>query len=253
MCAAALAEFLTRGEEVRAGSPAVHTVTQPSRQCFPFQLDPIPFMRLILASTSPRRREILALLGAPFEVIAPEFDEQVSALIHRSKTKCSISPSVRRVRWPATIGAKHRHRQRHDDLSRRRKNRQAGGLADAARILHSLVRQNPHRSTPAWRLSTTVDRVLQRSKKSRSICAPTRSERSNDYLAHGESLDKAGAYSIQGEGSRLIKAIRGDYLAAVGMPLKPIAEYLKSRGISFHREVEKLYREKSFMNWSSFA
>ncbi len=36
-------------------------------------------MRLILASTSPRRREILALLGVPFEVIAPKFDEQVSA------------------------------------------------------------------------------------------------------------------------------------------------------------------------------
>ncbi len=35
-------------------------------------------MRLILASTSPRRREILALLGVPFEVIAPKFDEQVS-------------------------------------------------------------------------------------------------------------------------------------------------------------------------------
>ena len=36
-------------------------------------------MGLILASTSPRRREILALLGAPFEVIAPEFDETLSA------------------------------------------------------------------------------------------------------------------------------------------------------------------------------
>ena len=36
-------------------------------------------MRLILASTSPRRREILALLGVPFELIAPEFDERVSA------------------------------------------------------------------------------------------------------------------------------------------------------------------------------
>ena len=73
------------------------------------------------------------------------------------------------------------------------------------------------------------------------------------YVASGEGRDKAGAYSIQGEGSRLIKAIRGDYLAAVGMPLKPIAEYLKSRGILFHQDVEKLYREKSFMNWSSLA
>jgi len=36
-------------------------------------------MRLVLASTSPRRRQILALLGVPFEVIAPEFEERISA------------------------------------------------------------------------------------------------------------------------------------------------------------------------------
>jgi septum formation protein len=47
-------------------------------------------------------------------------------------------------------------------------------------------------------------------------------------VATGESLDKAGAYSIQGQGRNLIAAVEGDYLAAVGMPLKPIAGYLKN-------------------------
>jgi septum formation protein len=73
-----------------------------------------------------------------------------------------------------------------------------------------------------------------------------------DYLACGESLDKAGAYSIQGRGRALIESIDGDYLAAVGLPLAPIARYLRSRGISVSLNVEKLYAERSFLNWRSF-
>ncbi|HKY08460.1 MAG TPA: Maf family protein, partial [Candidatus Binatia bacterium] len=72
------------------------------------------------------------------------------------------------------------------------------------------------------------------------------------YLSLGESHDKAAGYSIQGEGRRLIEAIRGDYLAAVGMPLRPIARYLEGRGVRLERDIETLYREKSFLNWGSF-
>jgi septum formation protein len=73
------------------------------------------------------------------------------------------------------------------------------------------------------------------------------------YLACGESLDKAGAYSIQGKGGRLIASIQGDYLAAVGMPLKPIALYLRQRGLAFPLDIERFYAEKSFLNWRHFA
>ncbi|HTN70761.1 MAG TPA: Maf family protein, partial [Methylomirabilota bacterium] len=71
------------------------------------------------------------------------------------------------------------------------------------------------------------------------------------YLSCNESLDKAGAYSIQGQGRALIESIRGDYLAAVGLPLKPIAGYLQSRGLPLPVDVESLYSEKSFLNWRS--
>jgi septum formation protein len=72
------------------------------------------------------------------------------------------------------------------------------------------------------------------------------------YLSHNESLDKAGAYSIQGEGRALIESIHGDYLAAVGLPLKPIAGYLTSRCVLVPSSVEKLYSDRAFMNWRSF-
>jgi septum formation protein len=73
------------------------------------------------------------------------------------------------------------------------------------------------------------------------------------YLARGESLDKAGAYSIQGEGRGLIESIHGDYLAAVGLPLRPIADYLKNRGMHMPVDIDEIYGRRSFLNWQSFT
>jgi septum formation protein len=77
-------------------------------------------------------------------------------------------------------------------------------------------------------------------------------EEIDHYLAAGESMDKAGAYSIQGEGRNLITAMRGDYLAAVGMPLRPIADYLKYRDVNFDCDIGRIYRTEIFQNWPSF-
>jgi septum formation protein len=73
------------------------------------------------------------------------------------------------------------------------------------------------------------------------------------YLACRESLDKAGAYSIQGEGRKLIASIQGDYLAAVGMPLRSIAAYLKGRRMTLPVDIDRLYTERNFLNWRSFS
>jgi nucleoside triphosphate pyrophosphatase len=208
-------------------------------------------MRLILASTSPRRREILALLGAPFEVIEPEFEEKLSADLSIENDVLQFAAGKARsvacgkvqtvvIGSDTMIGL---------DGAKIGKPRDRG---DAARILHSLAGKTHMIYTAVAIVDDNGPGLTTLEKVSVEMRAYTERE-IEEYLSCGESLDKAGAYSIQGEGSRLIKAIRGDYLAAVGMPLKPIAEYLKSRGILFHQDVEKLYREKSFMNWSSFA
>ena len=51
----------------------------------------------------------------------------------------------------------------------------------------------------------------------------------NDYLATGESLGKAGAYSIQGKGGDLIDSIGGDFPTVVGLPLRMVASCLRKR------------------------
>lgn len=183
-------------------------------------------MRLILASTSPRRREILGLLGRPFEVIAPEFDERIST--HLSIGEEVLQFAVGKAR---SVAAKHPESiVIGSDTMIQLDGEKIGkplDAADARRILRLL-------SGKAHKIYTSVAIIdgiggpgLRRIEtvvlKMRELSA----DEIESYVATGESLDKAGAYSIQGQGRHLIAAMEGDYLAAVGMPLKPIAGYLK--------------------------
>lgn len=184
-------------------------------------------MRLILASTSPRRREILGLLGRPFEVIAPEFDERIST--HLSIGEEVLQFAVGKAR---SVAAKHPESiVIGSDTMIQLDGEKIGkplDAADARRILRLL-------SGKAHKIYTSVaiidgiggpglTRIETVVLKMRELSA----DEIESYVATGESLDKAGAYSIQGQGRNLIAAMEGDYLAAVGMPLKPIAGYLKN-------------------------
>jgi septum formation protein len=207
-------------------------------------------MRLILASTSPRRREILSLLGIPFEVVAPPFEEVVSpsrpigeevldlaigkaasvavqhpgAVVIGSDTMILLGQE--KVGKPADAGEAERMLRAFADRTHR--------------IYTSVAIVDP--GGPGLRCVEEVE-VKMRAYSEREI---------DEYVACGESFDKAGAYSIQGRGRALIEAIDGDYLAAVGLPLRPIARYLTSRGILAAVDVEKIYAGKSYRNWSSF-
>jgi septum formation protein len=208
-------------------------------------------MRLILASTSPRRREILALLGAPFETIPPRFDEVV--LRHRSIEAEVLEFAAKKA---ASIAAENPHSivigsDTMISVDGEKFGKPAG--TGAARRMLMALSGKPH---DIYTSVAVVDGcggpglgIVERvAVKMRAFSA----DDIESYLTCGESLDKAGAYSIQGEGSGLIESIQGDYLAAVGMPLKPIARYLEERGISFPLDVEKFYAEKTFLNWRRF-
>ncbi|MEK6563146.1 MAG: Maf family protein [Candidatus Binatota bacterium] len=208
-------------------------------------------MRLILASTSPRRREILALLGLPFEVIAPGFDELASSdrpvedevldfALGKAASVARDNPNSIVIGSDTMI------------LINAKKVGKPDGIAEAKQILRSLSGKTHRIFTsvaivdgsggPGLRIVEEVS-VRMRDYSEKEI---------EDYLSCNESLDKAGAYSIQGRGRALIESIDGDYLTAVGLPLKPIADYLKSRGISVSVNIEKLYADKAFLNWQSF-
>ena len=208
-------------------------------------------MRIILASTSPRRREILALLSLPFEVIDPEFHEIVSS--HRSVEEEVLDFAVGKAQSVA-----RRHPESvviaSDTMIRLNENKfgKPNGIDDAKDMLGALAGKTHQIFTgvaivdglggPGLNCVEEVS-VRMRDYSDKEI---------EDYLSCDESLDKAGAYSIQGKGRGLIESIYGDYLAAVGLPLKPIADYLRSRGFTLPLDVEKFYSDKSFLNWQSF-
>ncbi|MGZ8489867.1 MAG: Maf family protein [Candidatus Binatia bacterium] len=208
-------------------------------------------MRLILASTSPRRREILALLGLPFDAIAPEFDETVSA--HLSIEDEVLDFAVGKARSVAVhhpeaivIGS---------DTMIFLDGAKIGkplDLADAKRILRSLSGRTHLIYTSVAIIDGGGDGLQMTAK----VSVDMRSYNDNvinRYLTCDESMDKAGAYSIQGEGSKLIAAIDGDFLAAVGMPLRPIAEYLRRRHVVLPIDIDELHAQKDFLNWRQFA
>jgi nucleoside triphosphate pyrophosphatase len=208
-------------------------------------------MRLILASTSPRRREILALLGLRFEVIAPAFDEAPSP-------ERSIEDEVQQF---ALKKAKSVARDQPQSIVigsdtmiylSGEKIGKPGGTEDAKRILRFLAGKTHRICTGVALVDGTGGRGLGVVEEVAVKMRDYSEEEIDRYLTRNESLDKAGAYSIQGEGRALIESIQGDYLAAVGLPLRPIAVYLESRGLALPSNVERLYSEKPFLNWQSF-
>ncbi len=208
-------------------------------------------MRLILASTSPRRREILTLLGLPFEVVSPEFVESI--LPHRPVQEEILDFAVGKAKSVArdhpksiVIGGDTMILIEGEKIGK------PVGMADAKKILRTLSGKT-HRVLTSVAILDGLGGPGLRTVEEVSVVMRGYSDKEiDDYLSCSESLDKAGGYSIQGEGSALIQSIDGDYLTAVGLPLMPIAGYLKDRGITFPLDVEKLYSEKSYLNWQSF-
>ena len=208
-------------------------------------------MKLILASTSPRRREILALLGLPFDIIQPDFEEMLSS-------QCSIEEEVMEFATGKATSVARRHPEAivigsdtmisldHEKIGKPR------DLPDARAMLNKLAGRTHSIYTGVRIIDGSVGPGLTALEKVTVKMRDFSDAKIQDYLACGESLDKAGSYSIQGKGRELIASIEGDYLAAVGLPLKSIADYLKERGIAVPVDVDTLYENKSILNWQSF-
>ena len=72
------------------------------------------------------------------------------------------------------------------------------------------------------------------------------------YLTTGESLGKAGAYSIQGEGGDLVDSIDGDFPTVVGLPLRLVSQLLTQAGVRVPVDLGELYVTKPYANWARF-
>ncbi|MBI5776451.1 MAG: septum formation protein Maf [Nitrospirae bacterium] len=208
-------------------------------------------MPLVLASTSPRRKELLALLQLPIEVVEPGFDERIHA---------EVPPEAQA--WTFALGkAKSCAKRRADSLVLGSDTLIAvgetilGKAADRAQANAMLrrLRGRAHRIYTAVALCCDARKIQDVAVETVQVWMKPFSDADLEaYLASGEWQGKAGAYSIQGRGGSLIERIEGDYTAAVGLPLRLTASLLKKHGLSVPVDVERLYRTKPYPNWATF-
>jgi septum formation protein len=209
-------------------------------------------MQLVLASTSPRRRELLALLGVPFEVHAPACEEHplpgLSPLeqaeylaLEKARSIADGRPSDLVLGSDTVIELDGRLLGKPRDL-------------DEARDMLTDLAGRPHEVHTAVALCSRI-RAVETVKVS-TVTVWMYADVAGaieQYLVSGESLGKAGAYSIQGGGGDLVERIEGDFTAVVGLPLTVVARLLGSVGYPIPRNVEEVYRQKPYPNWGRFA
>ena len=209
-------------------------------------------MPIILASTSPRRRELLALLGILFNVKHPSFDERLE----------TNRPAIEQVRSFAQGKAQSVARQESEaivlgsDTVIELDNGVIGkpvDLTDARAMLRRLAGRD-HRVHTAVAVVCSA-RVIDTDALSTTVVRmkPFDELAHERYLAIGESLGKAGAYSIQGEGGSLIDSIDGDFPNVVGLPLRLVAQLLMQIGVSMPVDLDELYAMKPYPNWARFS
>lgn len=208
-------------------------------------------MPLILASTSPRRHELLALLGIPFEARSPSFEERLvpdrPAIEQVQSFAQGKARSVARQEPEAIVlGSDTVIELDHAVLGK------PADLAEARAMLRCLAgRDHQVRTAVALVCSACATDVVALSTA--VVRMKPFDERVHEhYLATGESLGKAGAYSIQGEGGDLIDSIDGDFPTVVGLPLRLVARLLTQVGVSVPADLDELYATKPYANWARF-
>ena len=187
-------------------------------------------VRLILASASPRRRELLGRFGVPFEVIPAAGEESAGE---------GLAPGEL-VRALAEAKAAEVERSVADS-------RAVIIAADTVVELDGAILGKPGTPERAKAMLTALsgktNRVwsglcVRRGSESRSACEctevffrPLREEEIDAYVATGEPLDKAGAYGYQSLASLFVERIEGDYFNVVGLPLCRLGELLRGFGV----------------------
>lgn len=208
-------------------------------------------MPLILASTSPRRHELLALLGIPFDVVSPSFEERLiadrSAIQQVKAFALAKAESVARHEPKAIVlGSDTMIELDHHVLGK------PADLVEARAMLRRLAGRDHHVHT-AVALVCSGRNVKFVALSTAVVWMKPFDELAHErYLATGESLGKAGAYSIQGGGGDLVDFITGDFSTVVGLPLRLVAQMLAQSGVEVPADLDELYAAKPYANWARF-
>lgn len=186
-------------------------------------------MKIVLASQSPRRRQLLGQMGLEFTTQSPEIDE--SAFHGRDARDLVETLSREKARWVA-------RQQTPDTLV-------IG--ADTVVVLDGAILGKPRDGAEAEAMLAALsgrdhqvftgvtlcqrDRILTQAEETQVTFRPLTGQEIRQYVSTGEPMDKAGSYGIQGYGCLLVEGIRGDYFNVVGLPVCRLGRMLARFGI----------------------
>jgi len=179
---------------------------------------------IVLASASPRRREILTAAGIPFRVRVAGIEEQPAPAeapeayarrLAREKAAAVAATESGIILAADTVVVIDQHiLEKPADES------------DARRML-GLLSGREHEVITAIVLRNGADEIVD-AARTRVRFLPLTSEEIAAYAASGEPIDKAGAYAIQGLASRFIESIDGCYFNVVGLPISVVYRHLRN-------------------------
>jgi septum formation protein len=187
--------------------------------------------KIILASASPRRKEILLTAGLKFDICVSDYEEDLGmkkepralarflsrkkaeGVAHKYKNAIIIAADTFIVFKGKLLGKPHTAKEAIKMLT------MLNGKA------HSVV-------TGFTVLDTGSNKLVSRSIETKVYFKKSTQKEIKAYVSTKEPLDKAGAYAIQGLGAVFVEKIEGDFLNVVGLPLAALAESLKKFGVS---------------------
>lgn len=184
-------------------------------------------MKLILASGSPRRRELLELTGLKFDVITSDADENVPedtdpgvAALILSERKALAVANLEKCKGSIVIGA--------DTIVSLdgKKFGKPKDAEDAYRMLSALSDRTHTVYTGVAIVNSdlTVNKFVEATEVH---FYPLSDSQIRDYIATGEYSDKAGGYAIQGGGAVFISGIIGDYYNVMGLPIGRLMQEIR--------------------------
>ena len=186
---------------------------------------------IILASTSPRRQELLKTLGLNFYVAGSRYPEDMTLdlkpidlvkYLARGKAKAVAENYHKEVVIGAdtivVLGKKIMGKPKNE--------------ANAAAMLKALSGRVHQVITGYCIVDSVTSASVTKAVTTKVHFKKLSGDEIKNYVNSGEPLDKAGAYAVQGLGALLIKKIDGDYSNVVGLPLQSLAEDLKKFGVT---------------------
>ena len=191
-------------------------------------------MKVILASQSPRRRDLLLSIGCHFETFSPNVDESIlegeTPEFTAERLSLLKAESASKHFTDALIVAADTLVIIDGNIFGK------PGDADEARVMLNMLNGREHKVITG--LTIVYNSKIMTATETTTVFFRNLSEDDIEaYISTGEYLGKAGGYAIQGYASLFIECIVGDYFNVVGLPLQRLSRMLEEIGIKFKEQL----------------